>query len=486
MKTKLLLFCLFLLSVGTISAQAPANDNCASATNLVSGASPLCAQTTDGGSVQAGEVVTAATVGASSNFSQSIWYKFTATSANMFVEWEFTGLTGGATWCPGRISMVVYNSSVCIPGSGSILATESAASDGSIVMTLTGLTIGNTYLVQVGYNDGSGCQVPVFCMRVGNTPTPCSCASPCTAGCGYSTTPTVAQVTSSCPQYDLTPIGDGGTTTKYCYSFTANTTTVNFSMIISSNCSGGNVSALTWTLSTSACASNFATGTLSNMSASGLTVGQSYVLCYQYTIPTSCHHSGLYPYFVGAVPLPIELINFKVRPAGRKVNLTWSTASEENNDFFTIERTKDGNIYEVIGTVEGAGDSHKVLDYSFEDPTPYKGISYYRLKQTDLNKQYKYTDLKSVMVGNNEEAGITLIPNPTSNEVTLKYTCVSSEKTTAFIYNYKGEQVKAIEMNCTAGENSTLVDLKDLSDGIYFVILNSAEEVYKAKLIKKL
>jgi hypothetical protein len=471
--------------MGTVTAQAPANDNCASATALTSGAAPLCNQTMDGGSVQAGEVVTAATVGAAANFANTIWYKFTATSTNMFVEYEFTGLTGGATWCPTRLSMVVYNSSVCIPGSGSILATESAASDGSIVMTLTGLTVGNTYLVQIGYNGGSGCQFPEFCVRVGNTPTPCSCSSPCTAGCGYSTTPTVAQVTSSCPQYDLTPIGDGGSTTQYCYSFTANTTTVNFSMIITSNCSGGNVSALTWTLSTSACTSNFATGTLSNMSASGLTPGQGYVLCYQYTIPATCHHSSLYPYFVGAVPLPIELINFKAKPLGRRVNLTWSTASEENNDFFTIERTRDGSIYEVIGTVKGAGTSHKVLNYSFIDPAPYTGTSYYRLRQTDFNKQYKYTDLRSVTVGDGEDFGITLIPNPTSNEVTLKYTCVSNERTSALIYNYKGEQVKSIEMDCRAGENTTLVDLSDLSDGIYFVILNSAEEVYKAKLVKK-
>ncbi len=307
-----ILICLFVPF--SFLSQAPDNDNCSSSLNLVSGAAPTCAQTTNNGTKQTGEVTAAASTGASNAFSQTVWYSFTATSANMYVEWEMTGLVSGASWCPGRLSIVVYNTSTCIPTASNIIIYESAASDGAIVLDLTGLTIGSTYLIQVGYNDGSGCKIPIFCIGVGNQPTQCSCTDPCASGCGFATAPTVAQVTSSCPEYVLTPLADGGSINTYCYDFVASNSTVSFSMIITSNCgSGGNVTGLTWTLQSSSCGAVVASGNLTSMQATGLTVGTQYVLCYNYTVPTfptPCFHSSVYPYFVGATSCPTASLSY--------------------------------------------------------------------------------------------------------------------------------------------------------------------------------
>ena len=84
-------------------------------------------------------------------------------------------------------------------------------------------------------------------------------------------------------------------------------------------------------------------------------------------------------------PLPIELLSFNAVLENRIVKLTWKTASETNNDFFTLEKSKDGISWESFKTVDGAGSSSSILNYEDYDQNPYSGVSYYRLKQTDFN-----------------------------------------------------------------------------------------------------
>jgi len=97
--------------------------------------------------------------------------------------------------------------------------------------------------------------------------------------------------------------------------------------------------------------------------------------------------------------LPIELIHFTAKNVNnREVLLEWSTASETNNDFFTLERTLDGENFEIIGTVDGAGNSTSTLNYNFVDDDPYSGISYYRLKQTDFDGSFEYSELRAVEI----------------------------------------------------------------------------------------
>src|SRR5690554_3581050 len=94
--------------------------------------------------------------------------------------------------------------------------------------------------------------------------------------------------------------------------------------------------------------------------------------------------------------LPIELITFDAVKKDRQVELLWKTATETNNDFFTIERSIDGKYWESIQTISGAGNSVKVLDYSWTDNSPYAGVSYYRLNQTDYDGSTKSFNIISV------------------------------------------------------------------------------------------
>lgn len=484
MVNKLVYISLLLLAFCSNAFAQLANNNCASATTLTSGAAPLCSQTVDNATVQAGEVVAPASTGATATFTETVWYKFVATSSTMFVEWEFTGLVSGATWCPGELSMVVYNTATCIPAAGSILATESTAADGSIVMHLTGLTSGNTYLVQVGYGSGGGCQEPIFCMAVGDEPAPCSCASPCAAGCGYASTPSVATVTSTCPEYVLTPLSDGGETETYCYSFTAASTTVSFSMVITSNCSGGNVTALTWTLQTSGCGASVATGTLASMSATTV-VGTSYVLCYTYTIPAGCHHSSLYPYFVGATPLSIELLSFDAENyMGDKAKLMWVTASEANNNYFTLERSYDGNKYSTVGVLNGAGNSNEINRYELIDNEPAIGVNYYRLKQTDYDGNSTYSRTQTIMFEEMDAFNFSISPNPASSEpINLAFSGFQNNDIIINVYDISGTIVFSSSSRFNEQGTSNVTIKNSLKSGCYFVNATSGGKSQTQKLI---
>ena len=92
----------------------------------------------------------------------------------------------------------------------------------------------------------------------------------------------------------------------------------------------------------------------------------------------------------GAIVLPVKLLSFTPDIKPDRINITWATGTEINNDYFTIERSRDLYGWEVLGYVEGAGNSSVPLDYSFTDMRPLDGLAYYRLKQTDYDGKYEY------------------------------------------------------------------------------------------------
>lgn len=93
--------------------------------------------------------------------------------------------------------------------------------------------------------------------------------------------------------------------------------------------------------------------------------------------------------------LPVELVYFKGgRESGNKNYLSWLTASESNNNYFTVERSTDGTDFgHVVALVPGAGNSNQEVNYNVYDEYPPTGINYYRLKQTDNNGDFAYSDI---------------------------------------------------------------------------------------------
>lgn len=111
-------------------------------------------------------------------------------------------------------------------------------------------------------------------------------------------------------------------------------------------------------------------------------------------------------------PLPIELISFTAEPNEADVLLKWTTASELNNDFFTIQRSRDAERWENLIEIKGAGTRTERMDYETTDGLPYTGISYYRLKQTDYDGQYSYSQVRRVEL--NTPFYLKVYPNPST------------------------------------------------------------------------
>ncbi|MBI3510364.1 MAG: hypothetical protein HY064_06850 [Bacteroidetes bacterium] len=116
------------------------------------------------------------------------------------------------------------------------------------------------------------------------------------------------------------------------------------------------------------------------------------------TVTSAAPVSYFSPFTIGLIPiaLPIEILKFDGMCNGNSVLLNWSTASETNNDFFTVERSVDENNFVAIGTVDGAGNSSSVLHYSFIDKDDLPGEKYYRIRQTDFNGAFTFSSIIAV------------------------------------------------------------------------------------------
>ncbi|MCP4460088.1 MAG: T9SS type A sorting domain-containing protein [Cytophagales bacterium] len=163
--------------------------------------------------------------------------------------------------------------------------------------------------------------------------------------------------------------------------------------------------------------------------------------------------------------LPVVLIDFTASQKSNEVELLWSTASELNNDYFSIERSLDGLTFYSIGTLSGVGTSNQVTNYSFQDKSPLQGMSFYRLKQIDFDGEFEHFNTKSVLF---ETLGnpYSVYPNPTFDVLTIEG------------YLGKSENIKLMSLE---GQNLTnlveyrtdaslvLVNLRNLPVGIYLL-----------------
>lgn len=113
-------------------------------------------------------------------------------------------------------------------------------------------------------------------------------------------------------------------------------------------------------------------------------------------------------------PLPIELLYVKVVVVDEGVLIEWATASEVNNDYFAVEKTQDFEQFETVAFIDGAGNSSEVRTYKMLDLTPYPGISYYRLRQTDFDEVSTVSELVRIESDNlfTEEVESKVYPIP--------------------------------------------------------------------------
>ncbi len=168
---------------------------------------------------------------------------------------------------------------------------------------------------------------------------------------------------------------------------------------------------------------------------------------------------------VNSVVLPIHLVDFHCTlKDDNKVRLSWTTASETNNDFFTVEKSTDTIHFKVVGNVPGAGNSTQLLYYYLDDETQPNQSTYYRLKQTDFDGKSEYSDICEISVVENRTERLSLYPNPASDLLFVK----NSERTPSRIIlrDQYGKEVFAGVVNM---KEETKIDLSAFSSGLYYL-----------------
>ncbi|HEY5750973.1 MAG TPA: T9SS type A sorting domain-containing protein [Chryseolinea sp.] len=189
----------------------------------------------------------------------------------------------------------------------------------------------------------------------------------------------------------------------------------------------------------------------------------------------------------GNNPLPVELLSFTAKLDGTQVLLDWNTASELDNDYFTIDKTKDTRKFAEVARVKGAGTTNLPSVYSTIDKTPYTGVSYYRLRQTDF--EGRVTDMGMLAVNNSggtETQALIVFPNP-AQSVPLNVNLRgygSGEQIALDLRDAKGQTMlsKALETENT-GELIYAVDTTSLSPGVYVLTVRGSLGPISVKVV---
>lgn len=233
-----------------------------------------------------------------------------------------------------------------------------------------------------------------------------------------------------------------------------------------------------------------ASATPPQVSQLNVIAGQSYILVVDKWSPALA--AGYTLSFGGTASLdcsvlPIELAEFSTEYQNDLdiVDISWITNSEHNSDYFLVEKSTDGKLFEVINRVEAVGESQLETQYYTTDENPSVGVNYYRLKQFDENGEFKYSDIRSVNILDDVYDMLSIFPNPTTGATEVIFNSYAKEEVYLNVTNANGMAVINTPLEALNGGNRFKIDMNDQQSGIYFVTITTSSKVYKGKLIKE-
>ncbi|MBS1655422.1 MAG: T9SS type A sorting domain-containing protein, partial [Bacteroidetes bacterium] len=182
--------------------------------------------------------------------------------------------------------------------------------------------------------------------------------------------------------------------------------------------------------------------------------------------------SAVYKIPVQISALPIILSSFSAVLDNNIVKLSWTTEQESNSDKFIIEKSVDGNNWQILATAKAAGNSFTVLNYSTTDGQP-ASMNYYRLKMVDLDGSFIYSKVLRVSKKEMTVGAIKVFPNPVTNSAAVSITTSANETVSVKVFSTNGMLVKEVKSQVSTGvTNIDIPGVSQLAKGIYTVVLN--------------
>lgn len=167
------------------------------------------------------------------------------------------------------------------------------------------------------------------------------------------------------------------------------------------------------------------------------------------------------------VALPVNLLSFTGRLVNNQTLLEWITAQEIHNDHFDVERSANGQVFEKIAVVKGHGDSQVPQTYHATDPSPYTGITFYRLKQVDADGHFVYSPV--IFVRRGEDISYLVYPNPATDKVITILHTPRAQQLVFDMYDGTGRLVASKTIMSVEGANRFEWDISAYTHGAYFI-----------------
>lgn len=160
--------------------------------------------------------------------------------------------------------------------------------------------------------------------------------------------------------------------------------------------------------------------------------------------------------------LPVTVTSFKANCNERDIDISWSTSSETNNDFFSLEKSHDGTNFNAIAKIYGSGTIQQEKQYSYRDLLK-NDFNFYRLKQTDIDGRFEYFDAISADCMSGLTSNISVYPNPAIDEVFIKSDLHFIKKVS--LYDLNGNQL-------LSKYNAQKLNVLGLKKGVYYLKVN--------------
>jgi hypothetical protein len=186
-----------------------------------------------------------------------------------------------------------------------------------------------------------------------------------------------------------------------------------------------------------------------------------------------------------ASPLYIDLLYFTGQENSGAVVLEWLTVSEQDNDYFTIEKSKDGRFFSPIGQVKSLGTTTEKQTYNFVDKTPYEGLNYYRLKNTSLSGEVDYSSVINVLFELKTPTTVSFYPNPVTTLLNVEVSSNYDEPSLHLqLFDITGRIVLSQQLDM-ADTFTHSVAVNHLAKGTYVVKIVGQSYVQSQKITVK-
>jgi type IX secretion system substrate protein len=182
-----------------------------------------------------------------------------------------------------------------------------------------------------------------------------------------------------------------------------------------------------------------------------------------------------------ATPLPVELVSFNAYKEEKNIIIEWTTATETNNNYFTVLKSVSASNFQSIAQITGAGNSTQTLNYSFTDIKPFEGINYYQLKQTDYNGQNSLSKIIAVNNTSSKINSLLITPNPATEEINIPGNFNIGDKLQ--VINALGKII--FQKEILQATSSFRLQTSNFPQGIYFVYAINGNIFYSNKFTKQ-